>query len=97
MLQTKKSVYPCSRQAYNLIVAGARCHGVYHDVYSVHYKLACIHVDLDQTCVLLELVYTDKTCKKHVTVGAGASVLTTAVLAVLRSTMSIILAVQSAF
>ena len=97
MLQTKKAVYPCSRQACDLIVAGARCHGVDHDMYSVRYELACIHVDLDLTCVLLELVYTDKTCKKHMAAGAGASVLTTAVLAVLSLTMSIILAVQSAF
>lgn len=42
-------------------------------------------------------VYTDSTCKKYMTTGAGALVLTTAVLAVLSSTMSFILAVQSAF
>ena len=70
---------------------------MHRDIYSAHYKLICIHVDLDQTCVLLELVYTDTTCKKHVAAGAGASVLTTAVLAVLSLTLSIISAVQSAF
>ena len=73
------------------------CHGVHHDMYRVRYELACIHVDLHQTCVLLELIYTDKRCKTHMAAGAGALVLTTAVLAVLSSTMSIILAVQSAF
>jgi len=55
MLQTKKAVYPCSRQACNLIVAGARRHGVHHDMCSVYYELACSHVGLDQACVFLEL------------------------------------------